>query len=333
VIDAETAEAFRESLRHAFRHDAVDALGAVAAVDAALAHVGWLEALAEAGLAVVPLLFGEQGAANATSTALDDLLTAALGLATDPGTAFVLPAFAGLAAPGTATGSVVGVAGLGTSRMTTAEAAVVVADGEAGLRVAVVPAGRLRTRPIAGLDPRLGLVAVEGDVAGVDWLAAAPGWVQALALGQVALAHELLGASRTMLRLACEHATTRVQFGRPIGQFQAVRHRLADSLIAIESAEAVAGAAGESAGGTAPGHVSPQLAAIAKGFAGRNARTVARHCQQVLAGVGFTAEHDFHRYFRRVVTLDGLLGTTRTLTKALGEELLTTREIPLGLPL
>lgn len=333
MIDAETAEDFRESLRHAFRHDAVDALSAVAAVDAALAHVGWLEALAEAGPAVVPLLFGEQGAANATSTALDDLLTASLGLAPAPGTAFVLPAFARLAAPGTASGSVVGVAGLGTSRMTTAEAAVVAARGEAGLRVAVVPAGRLRTRPLAGLDPRLGLVAVEGDVAGVDWLAAEPGWAQALALGRVALAHELLGASRTMLRLACDHATTRVQFGRPIGQFQAVRHRLADSLIAIESAEAVAGAAVESAGGTAPGHVSPQLAAIAKGLAGRNARTVARHCQQVLAGVGFTAEHDFHRYFRRVVTLDGLLGTTRTLTKALGEELLTTREVPLGLPL
>ena len=53
-----------------------------------------------------------------------------------------------------------------------------------------------------------------------------------------------------------------------------------------------------------------------------------RSCQQVLAGIGFTAEHPFHRYLRRVLVLDGLLGDTRSLTKALGEEMLRTRQLP-----
>ncbi|MBV9040609.1 MAG: acyl-CoA dehydrogenase, partial [Acidimicrobiia bacterium] len=65
----------------------------------------------------------------------------------------------------------------------------------------------------------------------------------------------------------------------------------------------------------------------------RSARVVAKHCQQVLAGIGFTTEHPFHRYLRRVLVLDGLLGDTRTLTKRLGEELLTTRQLPPLLPL
>src|SRR5205807_417477 len=62
--------------------------------------------------------------------------------------------------------------------------------------------------------------------------------------------------------------------------------------------------------------------------AGRSARTVARHCQQVLAGIGFTAEHPFHRYLRRTLVLDGLLGDSRSLTKQLGDDLLRTRELP-----
>src|SRR5207245_4705497 len=110
------------------------------------------------------------------------------------------------------------------------------------------------------------------------------------------LAHELVGASRTMLQLARDHAVDRVQFGRPIASFQAVRHRLADSLVAIEAADAATGAWWE-----AP---SPVAAQLAKAVAGRSARIVTRHAQQVLAGMGFTQEHPFHRYLRRVLGLD-----------------------------
>lgn len=144
-------------------------------------------------------------------------------------------------------------------------------------------------------------------------------------MGQRAFAHELVGASAAMLDLAREHALERVQFGVPIASFQAVRHRLADSLVAVESARGALDAAWEAG--------SPFDAAVAKAVAGRSARLVARHAQQVLAGIGFTTEHPLHRYIRRVRVLDGLLGDTRSITRDLGEQLLRERVLPDILPL
>jgi Acyl-CoA dehydrogenase, C-terminal domain len=325
MMDAETAGLLSQSLERAFRN------ATAKAVEAALDEVGWREALEEEGAAVIPLLFARQGAANATSGALDDLLTSALGLPAGPGTAFVLPEFGDWSPPGSVEKGELTVRGLGGARMAAADHAVVLAEQPDGaLSAVVVDTGKVEVRPVGGVDPGLGLVAIDGrDVSasgGTPITAAARDG--ALAAGRLALAHELAGASRTMLRLAREHAVTRIQFGKPIGAFQAVRHRLAESLVAVESAEAAATAAIG-----ADGEVSPLLAGMAKAVAGRNARTVARHCQQVLAGVGFTDEHDFHRYFRRVLTLDGLLGDARTLTRALGEELLRDRRLPAAPPL
>ncbi|MGH9274577.1 MAG: acyl-CoA dehydrogenase family protein, partial [Acidimicrobiales bacterium] len=128
-----------------------------------------------------------------------------------------------------------------------------------------------------------------------------------------------------MLELAREHALERIQFGQPISRFQAVRHRLADTLVAIETADAVLAAAWLDQ--------SPQTAAMAKSLAGRGARTAAGHSQQVLAGIGFTTEHPLHRYIRRVLVLDELFGAARSLTKELGDDLLTSRQLPPLLPL
>ena len=126
-----------------------------------------------------------------------------------------------------------------------------------------------------------------------------------------------------MLELARTHALERVQFGRPIGAFQAVRHRLADSLVAIEAAASLLDAAWDDP--------SPVTAGMAKAFAGRSARTVARHCQQVLAGIGFTTEHPLHRYVRRTLVLDQLLGAGSVLTHQLGSDILGRRAAG-GLP-
>jgi hypothetical protein len=131
-----------------------------------------------------------------------------------------------------------------------------------------------------------------------------------LAEGRRALGWWLVGSSRAMLALARQHALDRVQFGRPIAGFQAVRHRLAETLVAIEGAEATL---------ELPGADNPDLTALlAKAAAGKAALTAARHCQQVLAGIGFTAEHDLHRHVQRVLVLDGLLGSSRELTKKAG---------------
>ena len=149
----------------------------------------------------------------------------------------------------------------------------------------------LDLRVIAGIDPTLGLVEVRGTGPdSIETIEIDGRWPEAVAAGQRALAHELVGVARTMLRLARDHAVERVQFDRPIAGFQAVRHRLAESLVAIEAADAAADAAWQDG--------TPLAAALAKAIAGRSARTVARHSQQVLAGIGFTMEHSLHRYVR-----------------------------------
>lgn len=128
-----------------------------------------------------------------------------------------------------------------------------------------------------------------------------------LAAGRVALGWWLVGTGRAMLALARQHAVDRVQFGRPLASFQAVRHRLAETLVALDGAEATLVAASDDLG-----------ALLAKAAAGQAALTAARHCQQVLGGIGFTAEHDLHRHVRRAMVLDGLLGSARELTREAG---------------
>lgn len=138
-----------------------------------------------------------------------------------------------------------------------------------------------------------------------------------LAAGRVALGWWLLGIGRTMLDLARAHALERVQFGRPIASFQAIRHRLAETLVALDGAEATLVATRDDFG-----------ALLAKAAAGQAALTAARHCQQVLGGMGFTAEHGLHRHIRRALVLDGLLGSARELTREAGSLLLENRSAP-----
>ena len=68
-----------------------------------------------------------------------------------------------------------------------------------------------------------------------------------------------------------------------------------------------------------PGTDSPDLTAmLAKAAAGKAALTAAKHCQQVLGGIGFTAEHDLQHHVKRVLVLDGLLGSSKELTRKAG---------------
>ncbi|MFI6361232.1 acyl-CoA dehydrogenase family protein [Nocardia sp. NPDC050630] len=138
-----------------------------------------------------------------------------------------------------------------------------------------------------------------------------------VAAGRRALAWWLLGSSRAMLALARRHALDRKQFGRPVASFQAIRHRLAETLVAIEGAEATLTAANDDFG-----------ALLAKAAAGRAALIAARHCQQTLGGIGFTAEHDLQRHIRRVLILDGLFGSTRELTREAGTRIRTSGAAP-----
>ena len=146
----------------------------------------------------------------------------------------------------------------------------------------------------------------------------------ALAAGRRAVGWWLVGAGRAMLALARSHALDRVQFGRPLAGFQAVRHRLAETLVALEGASAALAAA-DALAGSGDGELA---ALLAKAAAGQAALTAARHCQQVLGGIGFTAEHGLNLHVRRALVLDGLLASARELTRAAGARLVAERPAP-----
>jgi alkylation response protein AidB-like acyl-CoA dehydrogenase len=187
------------------------------------------------------------------------------------------------------------------------------------------PRESLTIRDVRGIDPAGGWAEVER----IPDLASFGGGVlvsdSVLAAGRLAVATELAAAARAMLDLAREHAVSRIQFGKPIASFQAVRHRLADALIAVTAADAVVDAGWD--------ETTPYTAMMAKAITGRSARTVARHAQQVLAGMGFTHEHPFHRYLRRTIVLDQLLGSATALSAAMGQEAVRRRRIPAMLAL
>ncbi len=320
-MDDAESELFKQSLLGALERRSG------AALDVALDDLGWHEALSADRRTAVSLLFELQGAANAHSSALGILLGTALGLEDRPAVAAVLPPLGQWHAPGRSVQGPLVVRGLGTAATVGGATALIVTSTERGELALEVSLADVALRPVHGIDPGLGLVEMAGD--GVPFTrraVLAPGrWPQAVDLTRLAIGHELVGAARSMLELARGHSLQRIQFGRPIGSFQAVRHRLADSLITIEAADAALDAAWEGP--------SPQAAAMAKAHAGRSARTVARHCQQVLGGIGFTTEHDLHRYVRRILVLDELFGSSRTLSRDIGERLLATRQLPPLLPL
>lgn len=314
MITGDDLELFEAGLRRATQSCSGDEL------DTALDDIGWADALADDRRAAVSALFELQGAAGATSTALDRLVLDALRL--DAGGAVVLPALGQATAPGRVSSVGIAVHGLATPAIESRDTLVVVV----GDACAQVPPGKVTMRSVAGMDPALGLVEIDVADVPVDLQPLEPGaWDGAVAVAQLALGHQLVGASRAMLALARDHAVDRIQFGRPIAQFQAVRHRLADTYVAVEAAEAALDGAWHDG--------SPLAAAVAKAVAGRNARLAARHCQQVLAGIGFTAEHPFHGYLRRVLVLERLFGDARSLTRTIGEELLRARQLPPLLPL
>ncbi|OEV04590.1 acyl-CoA dehydrogenase family protein [Streptomyces oceani] len=121
-------------------------------------------------------------------------------------------------------------------------------------------------------------------------------------LACTALAAEQLGAAERCLELTVEHVTQRVQFGRPVGSFQAVKHRLADAYVLVESARSAAlGAADAAAENSTVGsaaeltrHASGAKSACSEAFS-----AVAGEMIQLHGGIGITWEHDAHRYFKR----------------------------------
>jgi hypothetical protein len=203
---------------------------------------------------------------------------------------------------------------------------VLVARDGTALRCVVADGQTLSRAPIEGLDPSLGLVGVRGTVEGRGFEVRSEASAEAVEPAcRRALAYELLGLASTMLESAADYAGQRLQFGQPIGAFQAVKHRLADVLVARDAGKVAADAAWDDDATLA--------AAVAKCLAGRAFLLAAENGLQVLGAIGFTLEHDLHRFILRGTVLDALYGSARRLRREIGIELLRRERVPRpGLP-
>jgi alkylation response protein AidB-like acyl-CoA dehydrogenase len=127
----------------------------------------------------------------------------------------------------------------------------------------------------------------------------------ALDLGALACSAQLLGAGRALLEASVRHASVRVQFGRPVGGFQAVKHKLADVAIGLEFARPLLDAAAVALGdgsGTATGTAGRDVSA-AKVACADAAYRAARAALQVHGAIGYTAEHDLSLWLMKVRAL------------------------------
>jgi alkylation response protein AidB-like acyl-CoA dehydrogenase len=126
-------------------------------------------------------------------------------------------------------------------------------------------------------------------------------------LALVMAAAEGAGVARWALDTASEYAKVRVQFGRPIGQFQAIKHALADMLVAVEQCAAVAWDAAAVWSGDNPDDERALSAQVAGALTLPAVAHCAKQCVQILGGIGFTWEHDAHFYLKRAMATRQLL--------------------------
>jgi alkylation response protein AidB-like acyl-CoA dehydrogenase len=194
----------------------------------------------------------------------------------------------------------------------TATLLIVAARTDAGVSLfAVDPAAAGVTRtPLATMDQtrkqaRIDLDGVEGRLIGTD----GEGWTvlsQVLDLAAVALAAEQVGGAQFVLEMAVQYAKDRVQFGRPIGSFQAIKHKCADMLLEVESAKSAAYYAGWCA--SELNDELPATASLAKAYCSEAYFHATAENIQIHGGIGFTWEHPAHLYFKRAKSSELLFG-------------------------
>lgn len=186
------------------------------------------------------------------------------------------------------------------------------ADGAVQAVVAADGPG-ITVTPLESLDlsRRFSEVRFDGAVVAADSVLGAPGGGDDLLDRQLALAATLtaaesVGAMDHEFEMTLQYAKDRIAFGRPIGSFQAVKHLLADTSLAIEMGKAVVLAAARSLG--SDDGYGVEAASIAKALVGESAIELAQNCFQVFGGIGYTWEHDQHLYLRRLTTDAALYG-------------------------
>lgn len=203
-----------------------------------------------------------------------------------------------------------------------------------GVRLFSVPAADMDVTVIDALDKSRSVATLGLDRVGVDGdrLLGTSGddggaLERIVEEATVALAHEMLGACQAIFDMNLQYAKEREQFDKPIGSFQAVKHRLADGLIALERARAACYFA---AACIAEDDARRSLAtAVAKAAAGDCQRYITREGIQLLGGIGYTWEHDMHLFVKRAKAGDTLFGTAsqhrERIARMIGDRRLQTK--------
>jgi len=171
-------------------------------------------------------------------------------------------------------------------------------------------ASGLKRRALTSLDPTRRLAELVFTEVSARRLGAAGDCAAALQktidLATVALACEMVGGARTLLEMAVDYAKLRMQFGRPIGSFQAIKHKCAEMLLEVELAAAAARYAAAAAAEDDP--ALSALASHAKAMASDAYTNAAVECLQIHGGIGFTWDHDLHLWFKRARSSQVFLG-------------------------
>lgn len=212
-----------------------------------------------------------------------------------------------LLASGEATGAAVFDAGYvinGSHLDQDADVVVTVQDGQ------LVRLTEFTTHPAITMDPTRRLARLDGGQSAV--IGPDPGLAETAAL---LLAAEAVGAATRALELTVAYSKERVQFGRPIGSFQALKHRMADLYVKVQTAGAVVD--------EALAEPSPAAAALAFVVASEAFTDVAGEAIQIHGGIAITAEHDIQLYFKRAHGTSQLLGPVREHLRKLESEVLS----------
>jgi len=186
---------------------------------------------------------------------------------------------------------------------------IVVVDAGSTVRVIAATDARLRQVGTADFSRRMFEVGFEveaprGTATDVDAGAVAA----ALERATVALAAEMVGTARRLFDMALGYAKERIQFDVPIGSFQAIQHKLADTSLAVERATAAVQYASMAL--DADDGERHRATHVAKAAAGAAATRAAKDAQQIFGGIGYTWEHDLHLFTRHAFGSEHWMGTT-----------------------
>lgn len=324
-MDSEMLDMLRTSLEHVLTEESTQPLSQ------RLDELGWSEVLDDDAPSALKALFDVKGRTLSAADALGPLLASTIAnvLGSEAiGTATVLLPST-LAADDRTTIDAAGALTVDGIVFTvpaagTAAIAPVAAYSGTALALVTVP-GTATIDALSNTDANLGLSRVQFSVpsSNVTWFTgpeATQAWDAAVAIGRWTLAAELLGVARHVIEEVATYTGQRIQYGKPIGTFQALQHRLASAHSTVTGASHVVDEAAVTG--------SPWEALVAKALAGRAAEFACTQAQQCYGAIGFTWEHEFHRSLRRAYQLDHVLGDYRTLEVEIGRQLLAQKSVP-----